>query len=193
MIKILLAITILSSCSTVSTIPTFTQGSGNTFVEGKTEFVELKDGKIVEGKIDKLQWLGDKPLIQSSKFTVNGTPYRGKEINALQSKNKYFRKTVYNDFAERIIKGKINVYRFEKQTGATNAKGRFIDYTLYYLQKGENEPLEEYDSKLMEKTIGDNTAALAEFKDYKKLSNKEKMRDGGSYLTEIIERYNKEK
>ena len=189
-VVILLASIILNSCSTIGALSGFRPSSDISYVEGKTEFVELKDGKIVEGKIENLKWFGDLPMIQSSKFTVNGTPYRGKEINAIQSKNRYFRKTIYNDFAERIIKGKINVYRLEKQT-APNEKGRITTYSLHYLQKGENGSLDEYDNKLMEKTINDNPTALAKFNDYKKLSNREKNRDGGNYLTEIIEAYNK--
>lgn len=189
-VVILLASVILNSCSTIGALSSFRPSSSISYVEGKTEFVELKDGKIIEGKIENLKWVDDLPMIQSSKFTVNGTSYRGKEINALQSKNRYFRKTVYNDFAERIIKGKINVYTLEKQT-APNEKGRITFYSLHYLQRGENGHLDEYDNKLMEKTISDNSTALAKFNDYKKLSNREKNRKGGNYLTEIIETYNK--
>ena len=105
-VVILLASVILNSCSTIGALSSFRPSSSISYVEGKTEFVELKDGKIIEGKIENLKWVDDLPMIQSSKFTVNGTSYRGKEINALQSKNRYFRKTVYNDFAERIIKGR---------------------------------------------------------------------------------------
>lgn len=186
---ILLALFIFNSCGSIGSLPSFRQNSGNVAVEGKDEFVELKDGKMIEGKIDQLNWYGSLPMIQSSKFSVNGTPYRGKDINALQSKNRYFRRTVYNDFAERIIKGKINVYRLEKETAA-NDRGRITTYALYYLQKGENEVLYEYDQKLMEKVIGDNADALAKFNEYKKLSGKEQNRNGGNYLTEIIEIYN---
>ena len=180
----------LHSCSSPGSLASFRANSSNSFVEGKDEFIELKDGTLVEGKIDNLDWRNNLPLIQSSKFSVNEKSYRGKEINALQSKNRYFKRTVYNDFAERIIKGKINVYRLEKET-APNEKGRITNYTLHYLQKGENAPLKEYDNKLMEKTIGDNPAALTKFKEYLKLSSKERNRHGGNYLTEIIELYNR--
>ena len=189
-LTILVALIILNSCSTTGSLSSFRQSSNNAFVEGKNEFIELKDGKIIEDKIDKLEWRGNLPMIQSSKFTVGGNPYRAKEINAIQSKNRYFRRTVYNDFAERIIKGKVNVYRLEKET-AMNDKGRITSYTLYYLQKGDNGALNEYDNKLMEKTISDNPDAVAKFNDYKNLKGKEKKQNGSTYLSEVIETYNK--
>ncbi len=181
---------VLNSCSTTGSLARFKTSSGINYVEGKEEFIELKDGKIIEGKIDNLKWFNDLPMIQSSKFSVAGNPYRAKEINAIQSKNRYFRRTVYNDFAERIIKGKINVYALDKETNPSE-KGRITHYVLFYLQKGDTAPLNEYDNKLMEKTIGDNPTALAQFMDYKKLSTRERNKSGVFYLSDIIEAYNK--
>jgi hypothetical protein len=81
------------------------------------------------------------------------------------------------------------VYKLNKDGAVSDTKT--VNYVLHYLQKGDSAPLNEYDNKLMEKTIGDNPTALAMFAEYKKLSNKEKYRDNGKYLTRIIEFYNK--
>jgi hypothetical protein len=180
---------IIASCGAIGALPGFQGNASNATVAGKDEFIEMKDGAILEGKIDNLNWRGDVPLIHSSKFSVSGAPHNAKEINAFQSKNKYFRRTVYNDFAERIIAGKVNVYRLAKETGM-NDKGRNYSYALYYLQKGEKGNLDEYDDKLMEKTIKDNPTALAKFNEYKSLSGSEKRKNGEIYLTEIIHIYN---
>jgi hypothetical protein len=180
---------IIASCGAIGALPSFKGNASNSTVAGKNEFIEMKDGSLLEGKIDNLNWRGEIPLIHSSKFSIAGAPHNAKEINALQSKNKYFRRTVYNDFAERIIAGKVNVYRLEKETGM-NDKGRNYGYALYYLQKGEKGNLDEYDDKLMEKTIMDNPTALAKFNEYKSLSGSEKRKNGEIYLTEIINVYN---
>lgn len=189
-VVILLAIAIFNSCTTIGSLPTFRQSFKTSSVDGRTDFIELNDGKIIEGKMENINYMGfdNYPRI-GKKFTINGANYKFDEIKSIQHKSKYFCK-YKNYFVERIIKGRINVFT-ATQTTAPSEKGRVTSYNLYYLQKGDNSIIESFNNKLMDNYIADNKMAVSKFDDYKKLTSREKNKDGGSYLTDIIETYNK--
>jgi hypothetical protein len=176
-------------CGSLADLPNFQKTSFNTLEEDKKEFIELNDGTIVEGDISK-ENLGKYIIIGGKgSVAINGKSYGYKEIIATQKDNKYYRKTVYKDFAERIMKGKINVYRLYR-SNYNPEKGTDNSYYLFYLQKGDKSSLDEYDNKLMEKLISDNAAALAKFNKYRSLSGKQKRFKGDGYLNDAIRIYN---
>ncbi len=176
-------------CGSLATLPNFQKTSFNTLEEGKKEFIELNDGSYVEGGITK-ENLGRVILVgKTGGVTINNKKYGYKEIVAFQEGNRYFRKTVYKDFAERIVKGKINVYRLYKSNYNPD-KGTDNSYNLFYLQKGDKASINEYDNKLMEKLVSDNAAALSKFNEYKSLSAKQKRFKGDGYLNDAIRIYN---
>jgi len=163
--------------------------------ETKGDFVELFDGKIIEGPITK---------VGSKSITINGASYNVKQIKSFE--HNYIYKTIYRKyFIARFIKGKINVYtriksfediivpdekipekndRIDKfPVKSTTYLGKSTTY--YYLQKGDTAEIKPFDVKLLEEMISNNSQALGYLNKYK-----EPKRKDNKYLDKAIETYN---
>jgi hypothetical protein len=109
----------------------------------------------------------------------------------LQDDQIFYRKTPYNTFATRIIKGKINVYRTFHE--ATNSKGGSYTYQQHYVQKGDNGKMIWFEVKVLEQMISDYQPAVNKLDEYKALKGKEKRFKGDNYLDNVIYTYNSQK
>jgi hypothetical protein len=181
-----------AGCVSSSSLPNL-RSDAEAAEKNKGEFVELNNGTIVEGDISKVS-LGTLMAIKKvGNVTLNGTKYGYKEIKAFQREGKYYRKEIYlNDFVERIVKGKINVYR-EFHTGEranSNGTSSQYNYYLYYLQKGDTEKVVAFELKVLRKMVEDYPPAVEELKKYDDLSKKQKKYKGDNYFDNVISTYN---
>ncbi len=188
---------LLSSCVSMSELEKFNKSRSNLLEEGKKEFIELADGTILEGNSVYIISKGSKDIVTIDGNTTN---YESKNIVAIQRSNSYLRRNNLNGFfLDRIIKGKINIYRqeFSGHTSSVyNSKSNSvsqINYNpsyFYYLQKGDRAPVISYTDKLFEEMISDSPDALLKFNEYKKLSRRQKRINVNVIFDKIIRIYN---
>jgi hypothetical protein len=180
---------LFQGCSTPSALHNLSGNADGALETGKAEFIELNDGAIVEGEITR-ETLRKTNVVFSAKgsATLAGKKYDYKEIKALQDDNIFYRKTPYNTFARRIIKGKLNVYRTYHE--ATNSKGGSYTYQQHYIQKGDDGKMIWFEVKVLEEMISDYQPAVEKMNDYKALRGKEMRFKGDGYLDNIIYTYN---
>ncbi|MGG9971449.1 hypothetical protein ACQ33O_06615 [Ferruginibacter sp. SUN002] len=173
----------------LTSMPTL-KGNENAGEQSGTDFIELNDGRIVMGTITQFS-LGDVLAKRRGSVLVDGKKYWYKEVAAAQYLNKYYRKDTKNGFDERIVKGKINVYRFLEITNE-DAKGDVVKsvFDWYFLQKGDKSPVVEFEIKVLEQMIADHKPAVDEMKKYNALSKHDKASKGDRYLNNVISIYN---
>ena len=201
LLRILLFNTIISvaiaSCATVKTSEVVTLGfDANKGGSSGGDFIELNNGKIIKGTIDKYKLqLG---LINKNKGTVtmDNIEYRSNDMMAFQKESDYFKKlkgTTY--FMQRKKAGKINLYfrHFSAETRSVT-RGSFTRmvtdpaYDLHWLQKGVDGEIQKYNLKLLESMVSDNAEATNLINTHKKAKNRNKK---DSDLDKAIDIYNK--
>ena len=153
-----------------------------------TDFVELQDGSIIRGTITKYS-LGEILAKHGGSAVIEGKKFWYPDVIAAQYQNKYYRKDIHSGFDERIVRGKINVYRYLE---ITESEYQTNIFDWYFLQKGDREPIIEFSAKLLEKMIADYQPAINEMKKYKALKKQDKKLKGDQYLNNIISIYNKQ-
>src|SRR5882757_8401647 len=176
---------LFTSCIAAGSMPALNGNTEEAKEKSKGEFVELNDGSVITGDITKVG-LGKILSIKSTgNITIDGKKYGYKEIVAFQKENKYYRKDAYNNFDERVVKGTINGYRSFHTGEAVNSKGmsHSFDYYLYFIQKGNKEPIVAYELKVLKKMIADYQPAVDEYNKYNALSKKQKRIQGDNILT----------
>lgn len=158
-----------------------------TFVANDTtDFVELKDGNIIRGTITKYS-LGEILAKHGGSAVIDGKKFWYTDVIAAQYQNKYYKKDIHNGFDERIVRGKINVYRYLE---ITESEYQTSIFDWYFLQKGDKAPITEFSVKLLETMIADSQPAIEELKKYKALKKQDKKIKGDQYLNNIISVYN---
>jgi hypothetical protein len=185
------ALVIFSGCVSSASLPHL-RPDGEASEKDKGEFVELNNGTIIEGDITKVSLATLLAIKKVGNVTLNGTKYAYKEVKAFQEDSKYYRKNAYNNFNERIVKGKINIYRSFHTGQSTDSKGftHSFSYYLHFLQKGDAEKVVAFELKVLKKMIQDYQPAVEEFNKYDALSKKEKKFKGDNYLDNVIYSYN---
>ena len=190
--SLILVLFLLVGCATPSSLPHLTGYAAAATEKDKENFIELNDGSIVEGdfendNLSKLITIGNKRGV-----TINGKRYLFSEMKAIQRKDKYYRRDVYNSFVFRIVKGRINVYRFESSGYGVDSRGNMssYDYSQPYLQKGDKEPVVAFEVKVLENMLADYQPAMEALNNYKALSKKQKRFRGDNDLNNIIFMYN---
>ena len=163
---------------------------GPTIEKDKGNFIELSDGSLITGQIGNVNY--DKFISggKNGSLTVGDKKYDYRDIIAVQKGGDYYRKDGDNKFSERIIKGRINVYkRHHNGTNLANTGGNAtFDYAVYYLQKGDGFPLVELKWKVLEDMLRDYRPALDA---YNELSRHEKKYGGENDLNHVFDIYNK--
>lgn len=128
-------------------------GSGtDTFEKDGVDFVQLKDGTLIEGEVSKDN-LGKMLFAkQAGTLEVNGKKIFNADIAAFQNNRKYYQKNDKRLFCLRIEKGRINVYkRIEK--GSDGGVGN--THAAFFLQKGEGSELEPFSKKKLIEMVAD--------------------------------------
>lgn len=157
------------------------------YESGRGDFIELNTGEIIDGVISSQDFKRLSEGIRANSIEIKGGDYRVKDIVAFQGHMKYFRRGENKDFNERIVKGKICVYRFQLESESKGA------YYMYYLQKGERQPIVAYKDQVLKEMIADNPSAVLEYSKFSALSKKEKRDFGNKYRNTVIQTYNKSK
>ena len=173
-------ILVLSGCVAAGSLPRLSENPASSLENGKSDFIELFDGQIIEGNVQ---------VVRNSKLTVNGKEYHVRAIKSYQLKSEY-RTTVKNRFITRVVKGKINLYKqsidHPGDMFASTSSGRAgSTSTHYYLQKGDKASIVYFDVKTLSEMVKDNPNALEWVDKYKKLKKK-----NDSYLDNAIATYN---
>ncbi len=188
-----IVLSILAGCVPAGSLPNL-RSAGDASEKKLGDFIELKDGRIIEGNLSKEKLnLGSSKLFNSTgSVAINGKKYGYTEVVAIQKGDKYYRKDAYNAFDERIVKGRINGYRSEHVGAGMNNQGMTTSYDhfLYYLQKGDKAPVVAYELKVLKKMIQDYQPAVDEYEKFNALSKKQKRIKGEIYLTNVINIYN---
>jgi hypothetical protein len=187
---LLIIFSLFQGCSTTSALHNLSGNTDNGAEPSRTEFIELNDGTIIEGEITKerLRQTNNLSLGKKGDVTISGKKYDFSEIRSLQNDNVFFRKTPYKTFAQRIVKGKINVYRTYHD--ATNSKGGSYTYQQHYIQKGDAGKMIWFEVKILEEMISDYQSAVDKMNEYKALRGKDMRFKGDSYLDSVINVYN---
>jgi hypothetical protein len=186
----IIALFLFQGCSTTSALHNLSGYTENGVEKDKTEFVELSDGTIIDGEItgENLRKSTGLSLFGNGSLMIGGKKYNFKEIRSLQHNNIFYSKTPYKTFAQRIVKGKINVYRTYHD--ATTSKGGSYTYKQHFIQKGNTGNLIWFELKVLEQMIGDNQRAMDKYNEYKALGEKDKRIIGDGYLDQVIAVYN---
>jgi len=172
-------------CAPLSSMPTLKRDT-TVVINDTTDFVELKDGSFIRGTISKYS-LGEILAKHGGSAVIEGKKFWYPDVIAAQYQKKYYRKDVHNGFDERIVKGKINVYKYLEIT-ETEYQTSIFDW--YFLQKADKAPIVEFSVKILEKMIADSQPAMEELKKYKALKKQDKKIKGDQYLNNIISVYN---
>lgn len=129
----------------------------------QSSFIQLNDGeekpfKSVEVMSEKFE----KPYLKTDK----GEIFHVEQVNAFQNEDGYFLKNDLtankSDFAERVINGRIQVFRYDLsgnyiQTGQSSSR----DYYAYVKYK---EPLKQMIYKNLAKDLADNSESMRKLK-----------------------------
>ena len=169
-------------------------GSMITNVEADSEpenFVIFNDGTKITGENISYQtgaFVSDQIKVNNEKYPIADT--RGFKANGI------FYGRVGNNYAKRIIAGKINIYYREKTvvSTTTDASGRTKTRTsldcLYYYQVGDTGILEEfYKYNTIRELIQGCTKAAA-MMDKSDNEIKKILKDDSGYLNSVFETYN---
>ncbi len=92
----------------------------------KRSFVQLKDSSLIYGK--KARY-GGEALISKKVVRIDGKPYPFENVVGMQDQGHYYIKIGDDQFAKRLIRGRITVYR--RYVTYSNGAG----YTQTFLQK----------------------------------------------------------
>ncbi len=171
------------------------QGTTESAIErGKGEFLELNNGTIIEGNLEKTAGgRGMEKTHFGKNFTIDGKKYDYGDVTAFQKGNTYYRKSPYRKwFGERIVSGKISGYRiFDSGQGASsNGATHTFSFYRYFIQKGDRSPLLYYEAKTLKSMLEDDAPAMEAFNKYDALSKKQKREKGDAFLMGAIGIYN---
>jgi hypothetical protein len=146
----------------------------------KSSFVLMKDGSRIDGtKVD-----GSSGLLVKDAVKIDGRSIPADQVEGFQSKGIYYKRT-NNNYAKRLIQGKINVYQ---KIGPSPRSGM---EKLILFQKGDNGILEEFTSVEQLKALASDCPKAYEMmnkneKDLKKALKK----DHYYYFQNVILTYN---
>lgn len=187
------ALILLTGCIVAGKEARFSAGTATGIENNKNEFLELNNGEIVEGEIGKNKLKNWNFVTGRGNVVINGKEYVYKEVKAYQTQNIYHRQNKDKNFCDRIIKGPINLYIWNYTQSVYGSKGTWstIPRFLYYLQKGDKDPLVEFSEKTLEGMISDNKPASSSLENYRAMNKKEKRADGYSSYEDIITLYNR--
>lgn len=164
-------------------LPSLSGSGGDTFENDGSDFVELKNGTIINGNVGKDD-LGKMMFArQAGSLEVNGQKVANSDIIAFQNNRKYYRKNEKGLFCVRIEKGNMNVYkRMEKGSDA----GAGSTHAEFYLQKGASAALVFFKKKALMEMVADYQPASHWLEDG--VFKKEKQ---NIYFNKAIQAYNK--
>ncbi len=155
-------------------------------VKGKGNFIELSNGYIVETK--KLEYKTS--AFGKERFVIDSAKeYKGDEVVAYQMNKMYYRRfdNKYH-FTVRIIGGKISVYTASlSNAGFKDAAGNSSIDKQYYIQKGDNEPVQVLKASNLKDMVSDYEPAYILVKKLPGYANKSKK------IEEAISIYNERK
>ncbi|TDW95834.1 hypothetical protein [Dinghuibacter silviterrae] len=154
-------------------------------------YLLLNDGTKVYG--DRIVWKAG--LLQKKQIKIDDQAFHSSEVTGYRSGATFYGR-VGNEFVQRIVRGKINVYvQFTEVTNTTTDHNGFThsySYTRtdYYAQKGDFAPLVGFANKtdIMRLVAGCPVAVAMADKSYHQLSKS--VRHNRNYMNEIFETYN---
>ena len=150
---------ILMSCGTSK----FTQSVIDSRVKDKKAFVETTDGTIIEANDAKMK----SPLFGKTTIELdNGVKIPIKDVVAYQTYAAYYRLSRLG-FAPRFKKGLINMYftqyqvqEWENVPGSQRSQMRTRTKTIYFMQKGDTTPLQNFSIDLTREYVKDYAPAM---------------------------------
>ncbi|MEJ7611627.1 MAG: hypothetical protein WKF88_10660 [Ferruginibacter sp.] len=121
----------------------------------------------------------------------DGSVQNMKDVEEFQMDSTYYKRApgASKRFYQRIKSGKINVYYRHVVDRGIDSRGRAYNYNydLYYLQKGNGAPVEDFSLQRLRKMISDQPAVSSLLKEYDKKPKKQKK---DSDISRIIDTYN---
>jgi hypothetical protein len=146
----------------------------------KQSFVVMKDGSVIKGtNVD-----GTSGLLVKDALKIDGRSIPADQAEGFQSKGTYF-KRIKNNYAKRLVQGKINVY--EKRVPA--AEGGEKKVILF--QKGDNGTLDEFINIDQLKTLVSDCPQAYEMLNKSKSDLKKALKkDDYYYFQNVILTYN---
>lgn len=154
-----------------------------------TPYIEFPDGTRVEG--EKVHYKSG--FLTKNQIGVGDQKFKIAEVRGYKDRNFYYaRFGDSNEFARRIVHGKINIYvRYVEVTTYTNNVPHSSMRTYFYMQMGDGEPFVVITSqKMIVEAVRDCPAAL-ELADKTSKEIRKAVRADRHYMNSIFETYNK--
>jgi len=161
------------------------QFSSKTAPEDKVEstYLVLNDGSHVTGK--KITWTAG--VILKDQIKIDNQKFKFAEVRGYMQ-NGIYRKRSGSDFLDRLVHGKINIYR--DISHITTTSGHSNTPFIHYMQRGENGPLIIIANKKNIKEAVSDCPLSLELASLSDREMKKALKSNGRYLNEIFEVYN---
>lgn len=154
-------------------------------------FIQMNDGSKIYG--EKISWKSG--LLVKDQIKIDDQKFKLSEVKGYQQNRIYYGR-LKNDYIQRIVHGKINVYvQFTQVTSTSTDHSGFSHTSTYtrtdhYSQRGENGPLVAFGSQ---KDIKELVAGCPISEEMAEKSNhqiRKAVRNNRNYLNDIFEIYN---
>jgi hypothetical protein len=157
----------------------------------RKNFLELNNGTHVYG--DKISWKAG--LFVKDQIKIDDQKYKLSEVRGYQKDQVYYGR-LGNDYIQRIIHGKINVYvQFTQVTTTSTDHGGFshtYSYTRtdHYSQLGDKAPLVVFGSQKDIRKLVEGCPLAEEMAGKSNHQIRKSIRSDRNYMNEIFETYN---
>jgi hypothetical protein len=166
----------------------------NNRVEDPTDtrnFLQMNDGSKIYG--EKINWKSG--LFSKDQIKIDDQKYKISEVRGYQ-RDRVFYGRLKNDYIQRIVHGKINVYvQFTQVTETTTDHSGFSHTSTYtrtdqYSQIGDDGPMVVFGSKKDIKALVAGCPIAEEMTDKSDHQIRKAIRNDRNYLNDIFEIYN---
>lgn len=163
----------------------------NRVEEQSGNYLLMNNGQKVYG--DKIGWKSG--LLVKDQIRIDDQKFKISEVRGYLDKGVFYGR-LKNDYIQRIVHGKINVYvQFTQVTSTSTDHGGFSHTSTYtrtdhYAQMGETGPLNVFGSQKDIKQLVDGCPLAVEMADKSSHQIRKAIRKDRNYLNEIFEVYN---
>lgn len=189
--SVLIVFAILAVSSRVNKIHYGAFNYHNRVEEQSGNFLLLNNGQKVYG--DKISWKSG--LLVKDQIKIDDQKFKIAEVRGYLNKGVFYGR-LRNDYIQRIVHGKINVYvQFTQVTSTSTDHSGFSHTSTYtrtdhYAQIGENGPLNEFAGQKDIKQLVEGCPLAVEMIDKSSHQIRKAIRHDRNYLNEVFETYN---
>lgn len=148
-------------------------------------YIVKNDGKKTYGKT--IRWVYG--LRSKNEITLDGQVYKTDEVMGYYFQNKYFARLNKNEYAMRVVHGKINVY-VKEESGTRGAKMEQYYTAHYYAQEGEKGELREFRTRKEIKALVEDCSDAVDLINISSGKLVKALHENPDYVYNIFSKYN---